>query len=159
MAKPQWTRSRSPGDDSRKMRPEVRGGSVGKFTLGVAPGVDDDELLPPDSGDGMSARRIPAGEIRKLLLEPGLITDPQGLMIRGALITGALDFDHAKLPCRLVFVHCRFEQKPSFVMATLPALVLRGVAGASHRLRTARLRGLPALTGRRAPARLPRREA
>lgn len=115
----------------------------------LAPGLDDDELVPPNSGDGVPARRIPAGEIRKLLLEPGLITDPQGLKIRGALITGALNFDHAKLPCRLVFDHCRFEQKPSFQMATLPGLVLRGVTLPGLSLFSTRLSGSASLYGLR----------
>ena len=94
----------------------------------LAPGVADYESDPPYSEEGLSARRLPADAIRKLLLEPGLTVDPQGLRIRGALVTGILDFDHSTLPCRLVFTHCRFDNAPSFRQAAVPSLVLTHVA-------------------------------
>ena len=92
------------------------------------PGVAEDEADPPDAGEGVSASRLPAADIRALLLEPGLRVDPRGLQIRGAFVTGTLDLDHAKLPCRLVFTHCRFENAPSFEEAILLDLVLADVA-------------------------------
>ena len=123
--------------------------AVSGAVLDLAPDAAEDESDPPDAGDGFFTRQIPAEDIRAVLLEPGLRVDPRGLQIRGAFVAGTLDVDHAKLPCRLVFVHCRFENHPSFEQTILPDLVLEDVALPGLSLRSARLTGDCILTGLR----------
>lgn len=117
--------------------------------IDLAPGLADDDSDPADAGEALSSRELPADDIRALLLEPGLRTDPRGLQIRGALVTGTLDLAHAKLPCRLVFTHCRFENAPSFNQSTMPGLVLETVVLPGLSLRSAMLTGDCNLTGLR----------
>ena len=95
--------------------------------IDLAPGLAEDKAHPPEAGEGMSARRLPAEDIRAVLLDLSLVVDPRGLQIRGALVSGTLDLSHSKLPCRLVFTQCRFENAPSFEQAHLPELVLNNV--------------------------------
>lgn len=69
---------------------------------------------------------VPADAIRQVLLDPELGADPQGLQIRGALVTGSLDLDYAMVPCRLKIIQSRFENAPSFKKASIPDLDLSG---------------------------------
>lgn len=114
--------------------------------IDLAPGKADTESDPPVDGEGLSALEIPAEDIRAVLLEQGLIADPRGLQIRGAVVTGTLDLDHTKLPCRLSFKNCRFIAAPSFEQAIMPELVLKDVTLPGLSLRTARLTGDVTLT-------------
>ncbi len=101
----------------------------------------------PDAAEHLPLRRIPAENIRALLLEPGITFDPRGLQVHGALVTGTLDLDYAKVPCRIVFVNCRFENRPSFKQANIPELILKHVKLPGLSLRSARLTGDCTLTG------------
>ncbi|WP_104131186.1 hypothetical protein [Cryobacterium sp. M91] len=59
-------------------------------------GLDDNQVIPDETTTWPEDRQLPAEIIRHLLLTPDLIADPRGLLIRGALITGALELSHVK---------------------------------------------------------------
>jgi uncharacterized protein YjbI with pentapeptide repeats len=143
-----WTMVASTEDGTTWIRRLRKAAGSGE-PVDLAPDFPEDESDPPDAGEGVSARELPAEDIRALLLEPDLVIDPRGLRVRGALVTGILDLDNAKLPCRLVFTHCRFENAPSFEQAILPGLVLEAVALPGLSLHSARLTGGANLTGLR----------
>ncbi|AIY03006.1 hypothetical protein ART_3407 [Arthrobacter sp. PAMC 25486] len=109
--------------------------------INLAPGLPNDEADPPDAGEGITARQLSAKDIRAVLLEPNLVVDPRGLQIHGALVSGTLDLDHLKLPCRLVFTHCRFENALSFEQAHLPELILNDVVLPGLSLNSTRIAG------------------
>jgi uncharacterized protein YjbI with pentapeptide repeats len=115
--------------------------------IDMAPGLTGREAGPPDGKDETSVRQLPAEDIRAVLLDPSLVVDPRGLQIRGALVSGTLDLDHAKLPCRLVFTHCRFENAPSFVQTSLPELIITDAVLPRLSLRSAQVAGDCRLAG------------
>lgn len=109
--------------------------------------IDLSRILPADPSaepadrDQTSARRIPAEDIRAVLLNPSLVADPAGLRIRGAFVSGTLDLDHSRLTCRLVFQNCLFENALSVDHGTLRGLELSNVILRSLSMKSARVEG------------------
>ncbi|WP_104087455.1 hypothetical protein [Cryobacterium sp. N19] len=59
-------------------------------------GLDNNQVIPDETTTWREDRQLPAEIIRQLLLTPDLVADPRGLLIRGTLITGALELSHVK---------------------------------------------------------------
>ncbi|MDN4609612.1 hypothetical protein [Arthrobacter burdickii] len=87
--------------------------------INFAPGVSNDDVLSGDPSSWRVHRRLSATLIRDVLFTPEVSVDPQGLRIRGAFITGRIDFSYATLPCRIEFDRCSFEDAPIFDNASL----------------------------------------
>jgi hypothetical protein len=115
--------------------------------IDLAPGKADGEINPSNSLRWSSERLLPAQIIRKLLVKTALVTDPQGLRIRGARITGQLVLDYATLPCRLEFIRCSFDQPLTLAYAKLPNLKLDGSLLPGLSLKSAQIAGSCELIG------------
>lgn len=136
------------GDEGRGkalLREAARSGEL----VNLATARLNDDMHLHDLGAGVSLGVLQSADIRAVLLEPGLVADPRGLQIFGAYIRGALNLDHAKLPCRLVFIQCEFENAPSLEQAHLPGLILRDVRAPGLSLRSTRVAGNCTLSGLR----------
>jgi len=94
--------------------------------INLAKSVDDDHVRPAESETWDAGRRVPADAVREALLDHALKPDPQGLQLRGVVITGTLNLDYATVPCRLKITQSHFENPPSFNHATLVELCLDG---------------------------------
>lgn len=88
--------------------------------------VSDTDEDAGQSEDGVVRDRVQAAAIRNFLLSNAIETDPHGLQIRGVVIVGVLDLAHVRVPCRLAFVDCHFDETPIFEQAVLPNLSLTG---------------------------------
>jgi hypothetical protein len=115
--------------------------------IDLAPGVGDGDVLLESPSDYADARRVPAEAIRDLFLLPDLVVEPRGLHLRGAFVEGTLNLDHTSIPCRLVFLHCDFENSPTFDQALMHDLDLVGSRFPGLSLDSARLIGNPDLSG------------
>ncbi|WP_138413312.1 hypothetical protein [Sinomonas gamaensis] len=133
-------------DDGGEMRERLRHAAVSGTVFDLAPEVDEDDFDLPRAEEAGLLGELSAEDIRALLLERDFVPDPRGLRIRGAIVTGCLDLDHAKPTGRIVFSFCRFEEAPSFEQAVVPELVLEGVFLPGLSLRSARLTGYCKLT-------------
>ena len=109
--------------------------------LDLSPDTAGDGHGSADPGQGIEAVRIPAEDIRAVLVEQDLLVDARGLQIRGALVTGTLDLNYAMVSCPLAFEHCRFENVPSFEQSILVALRFDDVTVPGLSLHAARLTG------------------
>ncbi|SFP30831.1 hypothetical protein SAMN05660464_2707 [Geodermatophilus dictyosporus] len=78
--------------------------------MDLAPGMADEDIHPQGADSWPSERRIPAAAIREALLGRDLKPAPEGLVIRGADITGTLNLDYASVPFPLVINHSRFNR-------------------------------------------------
>jgi hypothetical protein len=110
----------SPDTIVATLRNAARRGQLHDFASGVA----DLDLDPAGGAAWPRERQVPAELLRTILLEPDLRPDPRGLRLRGAVITGILDLDHAVLPCPLMFIRSHFTQPPTLRYTTLPGLSL-----------------------------------
>jgi hypothetical protein len=82
----------------------------------------------PDPAAWPDDRRIPAAALRAALvqLRDPTRSDPRGLRIVGADVTGRLDLDHLQLPCPLRLDHCRLRHGLSLDFAHVRTLHLAG---------------------------------
>ncbi|MFC5931729.1 hypothetical protein [Cryobacterium melibiosiphilum] len=120
-----------------RLKSSVEAGSL----LDLAPGIDDDDVTALASDSWLEERKLPAEILRELLVTAGLVADPRGLQIRGALIIGALDLKYAKLVCRLIFDRCRFEQIPEFTHSVIPGLSLANCVVPGMQISDAQIKG------------------
>ncbi len=88
--------------------------------------MPDADLHPEHGSTWPRERRVPAELLRSVLLDPDLRPDPRGLWLRGALVVGALELDHAALPCRLRITRSSFTHPATLDTARIPALDLSG---------------------------------
>ncbi len=86
-----------------------------------------EDLNPPDSKDRPEVR---AAFVRWLATdkEAAFHIDPLGLRVQNATITSAINLDACKIPFRLRFLYCTFQERFSLRSAELPALNLFGCA-------------------------------
>jgi hypothetical protein len=82
---------------------------------------------------------VPAEAIRRVLLDPDLNPDPQGLQIRGVLVTGTLNLKNAILPCRLEITQSRFESIPELDGAVIAEPDLTGCSAPGLSLQAIKL--------------------
>lgn len=97
---------------------------------------DNDPANDPADADGTGGkskrwdnkRRIRADLIRWLCVNPGVLrrTDPRGIRIHAAAITGGLDLSFATVPFPLTLNRCRLAAGGNFESVTIPRLELDG---------------------------------
>lgn len=104
-------------------------------------------LRNPPASCECHPQELPAAIIRRILLEPDLQTDPHGLRIEGAQVTGTLNLDHTHVKCRIEFRHCCFKNIPSFENATIPELDLENSKAPGLRISRATITGGASLRG------------
>jgi len=105
----------------RQVRDEICGGQFVFLGDATRPAAD----AGPD-------RQVRAEFLRYLILGgcaalPGLIPE-NGVNVMGALVTGVLDLEGARIPRDVLLAHCRFDSVPNFMSAQLDTLNLTGSA-------------------------------
>ena len=90
----------------------------------VFPNEGDRPLDGSEEGDSLERIVIPADAIRAVLLNPDLVPDPRGLMIRGATIAGSMDLDRVTSPCQLVITQSEFLGPIRMEECSIPRLDL-----------------------------------
>lgn len=76
--------------------------------------------------DSTGKQALNAEELREVLVDPSLRSDPRGLRLIGAHVVGALDLRGVSLSYPVELERCVFSHQPDFSRATLPALSLAG---------------------------------
>ena len=104
----------------RRIRSAARSGA----RLDFGSDLTDDQLDDLNERNIAQGREIPAAAIREALFDKEFRPHPLGLRVRGAFVSGTLDFSYAQLPCRLEITFSRFENPAVFYESKLYELEL-----------------------------------
>lgn len=100
---------------------------------------------PRDAVEGLGwgdDRAVSAEMVRSVLLERHAPSDPRGLSLAGARITGSLDLSGAELTVPLRFEDCYFDEAPQMASIKCRDLMFPGSVAPGLNLALARIRGL-----------------